>query len=258
LHQLQSVEQCLARLNSDLPYSHLKSALLQCYQPSESTRLDKLLYFTQLGDKKPLKLLFEMQKLLGHEVAHDHRPLLKKLFLDKLPSEVRIILAASNNCSLQELALKADKILEIQPASISSVIKPVTLNKNEPSEQMKLLTDQIEALTTELKELKETSLKSQNHAGPRFQSQNFQPFPKTNHEQHYTDALGFRSGMQNYRYPRTAHSFSQDIKSTLPSTSPRMKGEVCFYYNRFGPRAKKCTPPCSWQNNFKGGWSKNA
>ena len=258
LHHLQSVEQCLARLNSDLPYSHLKSALLQNYQPSESTRLDKLLYFTQLGDKKPSNLLFEMQKLLGNEVAIHNKPLLKKLFLDKLPTEVRMILAATNHCSLTELARKADKILETQPVSVSTVIKPSTAQENTQYEQIKLLANQIETLTTEVKDLKDISSKSENNTNNRFQSRNFQRSPRTNHEEHFTETARFRGRFQDHRYPRTTHSFSQNLKAPIPPTTPRMRGEVCFYHHKFGPRALKCIAPCTWQNNSKGGFSKNA
>ena len=67
----------------------------------------KLLYDTELGDHKPIKLLHLMKKLMGTNRSHK---LLKKLFLEELPKEVRKIIVSESDCDLNELT-KADQVM---------------------------------------------------------------------------------------------------------------------------------------------------
>jgi hypothetical protein len=62
-----------------------------------------------------------MQQLLGDQTAPD-TSFLRELFLQRLPSNVRMVLASARpESSLQELAELADKVVEVAAPSISAV-----------------------------------------------------------------------------------------------------------------------------------------
>ena len=76
------------------PYTKLKVALIEHYEMNEVTRLNKLLNETTWsGNERPSDLLHRMKNLVGYDgkVSDD---LLKKLFLDHVPADMRLILAA--------------------------------------------------------------------------------------------------------------------------------------------------------------------
>ena len=166
LHHLQRIESTLVNLNKLSPYSHLKNSLLSEYLPTESERFDKLLYLTQLGDSKPSELLFNMRKLLGSD---DNEPLLRKLFMDKIPRSIRVILASLDEKSLDKLALRADKILEVQTEKSQPFTKPPTTDNTILSEKFKTFENKINALSTMINELKITKTRTSH---PKIKSNN--------------------------------------------------------------------------------------
>ena len=78
-------------------YQTLKQALIKLYKISDDNRFDRLLHQTDLGDRKPTELLSELRTLLGEScnVGTDLDKLLRKLFLNRLPPQVRLFLAGS-------------------------------------------------------------------------------------------------------------------------------------------------------------------
>ena len=129
----------------DHPYNRLKRELVQRMSPPEHKRLQRLLHTTELGDRKPLQLLRHMHQLLGDNVAAADRPLLRELFLQRLPSTVRMVLASSAAASksLEELAQQADRIIEVAPPTMAA-ITPSTSTQEE-----------VQALRTEVSRLQE-------------------------------------------------------------------------------------------------------
>ena len=79
------------------PHQSFKKVLIKLYKISDGNRFDCLLHQTNLGDRKPLELLSELRTLLGESCSDnaDLNKLLHKLFLDKLPAQVRLVLAGS-------------------------------------------------------------------------------------------------------------------------------------------------------------------
>ena len=66
-----------------------------------------------------------MQQLLGERVGAMDGAILKELFMQRLPTNVMMVLAsASERTPLKELATMADKILEVAMASIATVSAP--------------------------------------------------------------------------------------------------------------------------------------
>nr|XP_054750181.1 uncharacterized protein LOC129255885 [Lytechinus pictus] len=115
------VRDIITAIPADNPYQKLKAALVKRTTVSEQTRLNRLLSGEELGDKSPSQLLRRMQQLMGTSTMEDS--IFRQLFLQRLPTNVQVILAASSDgVSLVDLAALADKIVEVAgPASISNI-----------------------------------------------------------------------------------------------------------------------------------------
>ena len=98
-----------------------------------------------------------MERLLGDNTEHANGPLFRELFLQRLPANVRMVLASlAQTFSLKELAERADKVME---ASISTSISFVT-----PPEHSELYTEvnQLRTEVSDLKRLLQTTASRQN------------------------------------------------------------------------------------------------
>ena len=67
-----------------------------------------------MDDRKPSQMLRRMIQLLGNQASEHTSVFLKELFLQRLPSNVRMILASTpGNTTVQDLATLANKIMEV-------------------------------------------------------------------------------------------------------------------------------------------------
>ncbi|XP_064468344.1 uncharacterized protein LOC135379022 [Ornithodoros turicata] len=114
------VHYLLAAPPPDNPYEQLKEAILTRTECSEQSRIRQLLSGEELGDRRPSQLLHRMRQLLG-SAADTQLPILRELFLQRLPQQVRMALAGSEEVSLEHLAQLADRIIEHSSPSIAPV-----------------------------------------------------------------------------------------------------------------------------------------
>ena len=197
------------------PYDTLKSQLIQRTQASEHERLRLLLSTEELGDQKPSALLRRMQQLMGEHHMDD--ALFRELFEQKLPGHVRMVLASSSSSlQLSELAQLADRILEVAQPSPLAVHSVAT---NTVSSEITALKEQMEALTTTVKELAESQhrLVQQSRVRGRSRGRGRSPTP---------------------------HSAPTSSAASAP---------LCYYHQRFGNDAFRCTQPCSFSGNAPAG-----
>ncbi|XP_077970384.1 uncharacterized protein LOC120347492 isoform X1 [Styela clava] len=96
------------------PYAQLKEALLTKFAPTEDQRLTAFLHTSELGDQMPSEMLKRLKFLIGPERLQETlaNSLLKKLFLEKLPSSIRNILASNYDNTVDQLAIQADRIVQ--------------------------------------------------------------------------------------------------------------------------------------------------
>ena len=131
-----------------LPLKHSSSI-------SEQRRLQQLFHAEELGDRKPTQLLRRMQQLMGEQTAALDNSFLRQLFLQRLPSYGRMVLASTSATELQEIAQVADKIMDVAtPSSVSSFRSNTSAD--------------IEHLKTELTELRrlfESFMSTNKHHG---------------------------------------------------------------------------------------------
>ena len=107
------------------PYDRLREELIKRTATSERRRLQQLLTTEELGDRKPTQLLRRMQQLLGDTAAAANSALIRELFLQRLPTNVRVVLAsAPETASLDELAQLADRITDAAPPTIAGITPP--------------------------------------------------------------------------------------------------------------------------------------
>lgn len=92
-----------------------------------------------------------MTQLLGGTVLEDS--IFKQLFLQCLPTNVQLILApTSDSISINQLAVKADKILEVNPSPTPYVTAVSATSKSDLLAKIDVLTKEVVALTAEAAE----------------------------------------------------------------------------------------------------------
>ena len=128
----------------DQPYETLKRELTNRTSLSEQRRLQQLLTAEELGDRKPTQVLRRIQQLLGDKATTMDESFMRELFLQRLPTNVRMVITPSAAAlNLEELAQLADRIVETSPTTTIAVT-------NTPD---KLLTAQVSELTRRLENL---------------------------------------------------------------------------------------------------------
>ena len=151
------------------PYEVLKEQLIKRTAASEQRRLQQLFNAEELGDRKPSQLLRRMQQLLGDRAGATDSTFLRELFLQRLPSNVRMVLASTSaTTSLEALAELADKIAEVAAPTIAATTTP-------PASPQLLA--EIQQLRTEVKQLQNSVHTLSRQSRGRSTSRNRQPSP---------------------------------------------------------------------------------
>ncbi len=193
----------------------LKAELIKRTAASEQKKLQQLIGGEELGDRKPTQLLRRMQQLLGDRLSSaDSSSFLRELFLQRLPSNVRMVLAsADSSTDLGKLAEMADKILEVAAPTLANVSDSAPNRPwNDPvpnsSNELQQLRDEVARLSTLVRSL-------------TTQSRRRRP-----------------SGSANSRSSSPATDPSQALAAS-PS------GTLCWYHQKYGNQARHCRSPCS-------------
>lgn len=122
---------------SATPYETLKTAILSRCRPSKEQRIRQVLQIESLGDRRPTELLADLQCQLDDINSGDF---LKSLFLERLPSSVRMHLMVSNKTDLNELAALADELVDnveqTMPSSMNVSETPLTATLSELQEEI--------------------------------------------------------------------------------------------------------------------------
>ena len=140
------------------PYDTLKEQLIIRTAASEQRRLQQLFNAEELGDRKPSQLLRRMQQLLGEKANSTDTAFMRELFLQRLPSNVRMVLASTPDTgNITELAQLADKVVEVATPSVSGITTTTELDQ---------LRQEVAELKTMLRSLQTVNKKSQRGRSP--------------------------------------------------------------------------------------------
>lgn len=213
------VRDLLLRPPDDQPYDTLKAQLIRRTAASEQRKLQLLLTTEELGDRKPTQLLRRMQQLLGDRPGTDES-VLKELFLQRLPPNVRMVLASTPDATtLDKLAEMADKIIEVvaPPPPTLATPAPSVAAANAPSP----LETEVGQLRADLARLEK--LVVQQLARPR------------------------SSSRSPYRSSRRSPSPAATPGTSTPTDA------YCWYHRKFGSQAHSCRAPCAWSGNEQAG-----
>ena len=96
-------------LSSQPSYGVLRKAVIDRTSDSECRWIHRLLAVEELGDHKPSHLLRHLQTLLCDMLSSFDPKLLRELFLQRLPTNVQMILAQAADLTLEKLANMADQ-----------------------------------------------------------------------------------------------------------------------------------------------------
>ena len=163
----------------DNPYDTLKQQLIQRTCLPEQRRLQQLFHSMELGDRKPSQLLRRMRQLLGDGATEAEGPLLRELFMQRLPSSVRMVLASSvKDTSLEEIAELADKIIDVAPPNVSAVTPPTTDTVEDLRVEVTRLKELISTLSSRSRSPRPRS-PSPRHRQPQWRSPPLSPPPPT-------------------------------------------------------------------------------
>uniref|UniRef100_A0A5S6Q617 RNA-directed DNA polymerase n=1 Tax=Trichuris muris TaxID=70415 RepID=A0A5S6Q617_TRIMR len=127
------------------PYSHLKSQLLLRFGTTTEDRFRVLMQSTSGDAQKPTQVLREMRRA-ADTFLDPNSPLLERLFLERLPPNIRLLLKAGSHTSLDALAVRADELIEINDApSVSAVCR-----RTDPSAERESLQQTVARLEQEM------------------------------------------------------------------------------------------------------------
>ncbi|CAN8024473.1 unnamed protein product [Ixodes persulcatus] len=190
---------------------------------SERKRLQQLVSAEELGDRRPSQLLRQMQALLGDRAAAFNSQFVKELFLQRLPPSVQVILATASDLSLPALALHADKIMEVASqhpltSTVSSVQRPEPATPATRAPAAAAVTrDEIAALREDVQHLQELVASTLRLSRPRS--------PR-------------RSSLSRSSRRRSP---SPQANRQTRHNQQRQEQQHCWYHQRFGAAAKRCT-----------------
>jgi len=224
--QLQSIASYLGEIFAHpTSYDQLCKQLLQAHTSSFDDIFENYFKAQQIGNLKASQFLQKVMtelEMMHPEITKDNdTAILRKFFIQSLPSMHRAILAATTTGDLKELACIADRIAEtVQPdtdrcyqmlpgsTTTATNVSPqdtpfsvLTTQMTQMASMMADLTNSIAALTT--------TTSNKQRGRPHFRS-------KSPHGRN-------RSNIR--------------------------RGQLCYFHQRFGNNARKCQPGCGWNRD---------
>ena len=214
------------RYMAEVLYEKLKAELISRVGVSQEQKTRQLLEREEMGDQKPTQFLRHLRSLAGSYVTE---PLLRTLWLGRLPANVQAILRTQKNTALDEVAVLADTIFETIPGRpvVAEAARP---GPSVPPSALDLIADRMLQL---LISLQEESKVMRGQINELRLSRRNEP------------SRG--GGQAQSRRPR---SFSR------PRSRSREHSEngMCWYHARFADKAHRCIQPCTFgQGNARGG-----
>lgn len=163
-HIAMEVRDVILNRPADQPYSTLKTELISRTSASERKRLHQLLSTEDLGDLKPSQLLRRMYQLLGDRATTFDTSLLRELFLQRLPAQVRMVLASAGDLALPALAEMADNVLEMAAPTLAAVSSPPNTEVHQLREEVAELRNIVQQLSLQLAQPRRRSGRSPSPA----------------------------------------------------------------------------------------------
>ncbi|XP_036344293.1 uncharacterized protein LOC118753521 [Rhagoletis pomonella] len=198
------VEGIITRPPETDKYAALKQVLVNHYSISQERKFKMLLSGLELGDRRPSELLAEINRLGENKLD---AAFIRFMWLDRLPPQVQVALAVSNEPDNTKLALLANRLMEVQRDTGNRYVLPVT---HAATNESNVSLDQIDKLAKQLEKVAKT--------------------------------LNQAAFADNRAQVKTLSNTSNEPQNLNTNSTPT----VCFYHRRFGMRANRCTQPCAF------------
>lgn len=150
-------------------YKSLKAAIIHAYGESDHAKMTRLMTAMDLGDRRPSELYEEMRRLAGTD---QNSQMLKTLWLQKLPDDIRGIVACSPEGTDQ--VKQADTAFDVRRQHVHSV-------RSDNTAEIQELKDQIAALQRSIR-----------NRSPTRSSRN-KKYPNSKGECYYHETFGARA-----------------------------------------------------------------
>ncbi|XP_014211951.1 uncharacterized protein LOC106641889 [Copidosoma floridanum] len=198
-------------------YAAIKSRMLSMLAETSESKMRKLLRGAHITDQRPTHLLQNIRSLAE---GQSNDSILRTLFLDYLPEQVRTHLLISETTDLNKLAQQADKITDI----IGLTRRDIYAVEDEHS-RTHTGSSSGTNVNTELKDLKELvrQLSKQVEQLCRSQEQN-------------------KSRARSRSRTRGEQQEKQESNDTDRG--------LCFFHKKFGDKAYRCNSPCAMKNSL--------
>lgn len=115
------IKDLILTLPANSLYGALKAQLIRRTTSTEQRSLQQLFTLEEVSDHKPSQLLPRLQQLLGGKVPTFDVALLRELFLQRLPTNVRMVLVSAAGLDLEKLAKLADSIMQVAVPTVAQV-----------------------------------------------------------------------------------------------------------------------------------------
>lgn len=132
-HVVVNIDQSMLPYLSDLveqpppegKYDAVKKRIIDTFAESTETKLRRLLRGTNVTDEKPTRILQKLRNFAGKECSDS---ILRTIFMEHLPENVRTHLVIDQTSDLSKLALQADKIIDVMRPTSTDIN---AINKSE-------------------------------------------------------------------------------------------------------------------------------
>ena len=187
-------------------YQTLKDRIVMSFVETTELKLRRLLRGIDCQDDKSSAILQKIKNLSEGQCSDS---ILRTLFLEQLPDEIRGIVSINEQTNLSKLAQQAEKILEYSRPNFNSAYSITNTTKNAHIQEDNPSIASISSLEAKLDAL----------------AREFEKFRKETNTVHRT-----RSQSRGRSQSRNQNSNVSDL---------------CYFHQKFGDDAFKCRPPCS-------------
>lgn len=217
-----AVEDLLTHPPTENKYETLKTRLLDKFAESPESKLRRLLQGGETTGLKPSEILSHMRRLAPESSSE---PIIKSLFLSEMSQNIRPILTIWEENDLEKLAKIADKMLETSGINSSLAISSSCGQSSNTSVAAVSASDTLKELSNSLRSLSKKVDAIQSDIN-RLKG----------HNRSRSSSRG-AVAQQSTGQPQTEPSTCQD-------------DTLCYYHRRYGNKALKCKPPCTWAQSL--------
>lgn len=243
-------------INSQLSdkYPTLRERVCNAFGLSAEAKIDQVLSNREFSGK-PSQILMDMRRLVG-DITHSAEPILRRIWLSKLPPSIRRLLPLVSTENLDAVTQVADTLYDdwCTPSQLQTNYPTIPFSSKPPgpsgnpsnSAQVYATTvhdEKIAALSASLAQLTATVselaniVKNSHPANPPPNTVNCCQCSAVNHSNLNTRSQSPRRSQSPYPYRRD--------RTQSPTRYCKFFDGKCYFHFRFGADAKKCRTGCA-------------